>query len=192
MRSLAHLGQSVSAPDPPHDWGRPLFDLNPAALPDLPPIPDRALAELARTHKSSVTDLKKGTRSDNYFAELQSNGRLEWQGDAVLRYLISMKLLRMLEFATAGFLSEIRNRLVSNHTFSHIAWHYGLQDTLKTNPDLENRAPAMEQKTLAGTFEAYLGAVVSASGEDVLRDYVDKLLQPEVFPQLGALQRKLN
>jgi dsRNA-specific ribonuclease len=87
---------------------------------------------------------------------------------------------------------EIRNRLVSNRTFSHIAWHYGLQDTLKTNPDLKNRAPAMEQKTLANTFEAYLGAVVSASGEDVLRDYVDKLLQPEVFPQLGALQRKLN
>ncbi|BGP31160.1 hypothetical protein JCM10296v2_002924 [Rhodotorula toruloides] len=143
--------------------------------------------------ENSVTDLKKGTRSDNYLATLQSNGRLEWQGDAVLRYLISKKLLKMLEFATAGFLSvrDPQPTRLEPH-FLAIACHYGLQDTLKTNPNLKNRAPAMEQKTLANTFEAYLGAVVSASGEDVLADYVDKLLRPEVFRQLGALQEKLN
>ncbi|BGP21383.1 hypothetical protein JCM10295v2_000258 [Rhodotorula toruloides] len=36
----------------------------------------------------------------------------------------------------------------------------------------------MKQKTMANPFEAYLGTVVESSREDVVAEYVDKLIRP--------------
>ncbi|GAA5895839.1 hypothetical protein JCM5296_006680 [Sporobolomyces johnsonii] len=188
----------VSSPPPPEGWQPPPLDLEPSALPPLPPVNSRKLAHLARTHKSSGLDRMHGTHSDNYLAELGSNRRLEWEGDACLHWLVSLKLATLLENASSGDLTDIRSRITSNRTFSHLAWHYGLtQQSVIGTPQQGHVAANVGQKGAANAFEAYLGAVVEANvsnkrPERAVVDYLDKLITPKVFPQLAELRDELK
>ncbi|GAA6030708.1 hypothetical protein JCM8097_006282 [Rhodosporidiobolus ruineniae] len=185
---------------PPSHWQSALITLDPHSLPPLPPILSSTQANLARTHKSSQIDRAHGSASDNYLAELASNERLEWHGDALVRWLISDKLFKMLPYATSGFLTTIRDRLVSNRTFSHLSWHYGIVQSLITAPQPETGrriAPSEEQKTAANAFEAYLGAVLAShtnppDGIRALDTFLCSLLKPAVIPPLAALVEEFS
>ncbi|GAA5885399.1 hypothetical protein JCM6882_009602 [Rhodosporidiobolus microsporus] len=191
---------AASSSPPPTTWQPPLIPLVPSSLPPLPPILSSVQATLARTHKSLATTRYGGTKSDNLLAELDSNGRLEWYGDGILRWLITRKLYEMLPYATSGYLTTIRDRLTSNRTFSHIAWHYGLPQNLlvaSTSSPTSPSPTSQEQKTAANAFEAYIGAVLAShesveEGIKALGAYLDKFLQPSVFPPLESLIAELT
>ncbi|GAA6047516.1 hypothetical protein JCM3770_005785 [Rhodotorula araucariae] len=185
---------------PPTNWDPPLVTLITAALPPLPPVPSPDTQRLAFTHKSSLIDHKDGTRSDNYLAELGSNGRLEWLVDSLLHWLVSRQLYRLFAHASSGFLTELRGRYVSNRLWSHISWHYGLPQKFVTEPTTTRKgrlAVSLEQKTAANVFEAYLGAVIEAAGDAetgsrIVEDYIGNLFTPAVFPDLSLLITELS
>ena len=87
-------------------------------------------------------------------------------------------------------------RLTSNRTFSHLAWHYGLLDTLIMRPNqLGPRSTAEEeQRTAANAFEAHVGGVIEAHHGDTqpVSDYLRQLLQPSVFPAFVHIKQALE
>ncbi|GAA6051763.1 Proteophosphoglycan 5 [Rhodotorula toruloides] len=182
---------------PPDTWKPPPLDLNLDSLPPLPPIPDSRLERLAFTHKSLVLAGSERT-NDSYTAELESNGRLEFFGDSLLHWLVTARLYQFLGFASSHFLTEIRKRLISNSTFSHIAWQYDMDKRLQFRKPKRGRTHVgLEQKSIANAFEAYLGAVQESSTSPFapakpLVDYITALVSPEVFPILAELNVELN
>ena len=87
-------------------------------------------------------------------------------------------------------------RLTSNRTFSHLAWHYGLLDTLIMRPNqLGPRSTAEEeQRTAANAFEAHVDGLIEAHHGDTrpVYDYLRELLQPSVFPAFVHIQQALK
>ncbi|POY76658.1 hypothetical protein BMF94_0250 [Rhodotorula taiwanensis] len=180
---------------PPASWRPPSLPFVPAALPPLPPIPDATIAVRARTHKGSVTQAD-GNKRDSRHAELASNEILEWKGDAALHWLISTHLSAVLPTATSGELSDLRSRLTSNRTFSHLAWHYGLTSALFTrkNQLSDNSTAEEQQRTAANALEAHIGGLIDAHQGDVrpVSDYLRQLLLPAVFPAFLHIKRSLE
>lgn len=204
---------------PPASWRPPSLPFVPAALPPLPPIPDATIAVRARTHKGSVTQAD-GNKRDSRHAELASNEILEWKGDAALHWLISTHLSAVLPTATSGELSvrtallaildeyrcraetrlsrpqDLRSRLTSNRTFSHLAWHYGLTSALITrkNQLSDNSTAEEQQRTAANALEAHIGGLIDAHQGDVrpVSDYLRQLLLPAVFPAFLHIKRSLE
>lgn len=87
-------------------------------------------------------------------------------------------------------------RLTSNRTFAHLAWHYGLLNTLITRKNhLNERTTAEEeQRTAANAFEAHVGGLIEAHHGDTrpVSDYLRDLLQPSVFPAFAHIKRTLE
>ncbi|TNY21944.1 ribonuclease III domain-containing protein [Rhodotorula diobovata] len=191
-----HPGPSASAPVP-QGWKPPHLDIDLSALPPLPPILDHDLARLARTHKCAAFTHVNGRNSSAHLAELESNGRLEWVGDSLLTWLVAARLESMLKHANSGHLFELRKRITSNNTLSTIARHYGLGRQLILGSATVRRLPEMEQKTLANAFEAHLGGVQLSSPDgyrisEALLTYIHVFVSPQVFPQLGDIEKQLK
>ena len=83
----------------------------------------------------------------------------------------------------------MRQPLVQNLTLSHVAVHLGLHQKLKLSQKLSATADMPSQSIAADAFEAYVGALWTkdAHQPEVVREWLDALWSPEVFPSLKEI-----
>lgn len=120
-----------------------------------------ALIEEALTHSSFASENPGATH----------NERLEFFGDAVLKFVVSEYLLERFPDYDEGQLTEIRAVLVSSNALAEVAEQFNLAKYI-----LVGRGVQMRKSIVARSMEAILGAVYLDSGLPLVQNLIVRLL----------------
>ncbi|MDZ7663127.1 ribonuclease III [Thiohalophilus sp.] len=124
---------------------------------------DRLCRKLAYSFKRP--DLLEQALTHRSFGS-SNNERIEFLGDAILGYLISIELYRRFPEASEGELSRLRASLVKGETLASIATELELGDYLNLGSGELKSGGHRRRSILADAFEAIIGAVYLDSDMD--------------------------
>jgi ribonuclease-3 len=133
------------------------------------PLPDRATALAALTHKSYVNE----HRDEEGLAD---NERLEFLGDAVIDLAVSHRLMERFPSAREGELSKMRAAVVDEQGLSEMARALDLGALLRLGRGEELTGGRHKASLLADAMEAVIAAVYVASGFAPVLAIVDRFL----------------
>jgi ribonuclease-3 len=133
------------------------------------PLPDRATALAALTHKSYVNE----HRDEEGLAD---NERLEFLGDAVIDLAVSHRLMERFPAAREGELSKMRAAVVDELGLSEMARALDLGALLRLGRGEELTGGRHKASLLADAMEAVIAAVYVASGFAPVLTIVDRFL----------------
>jgi len=120
---------------------------------------DETLLETALTHRS---------------AKSNNNERMEFLGDSILSYFISIELYQRFPEATEGELSRLRASLVKGETLGKIAAELELSEYLVMGTGELKSGGYRRSSTMADAFEAIIGAIYLDGGFDAAQDFVKR------------------
>jgi len=120
---------------------------------------DEVLLQTALTHRS---------------AKSQNNERMEFLGDSILSYLISIQLYQRFPEASEGELSRLRASLVKGETLGKVASEIQLGEFLLMGSGELKSGGYRRSSTLADAFEAIIGAVYLDGGIEAASDYINR------------------
>ena len=120
------------------------------------------LAETALTHRSFGTP---------------HNQRLEWLGDAILQFEVSLLLYQQFPQLSEGGLSQLRTGLVNRDALAAIARRLMLAEHIRLGA-AEMHAGRDNTKLLADMMEAYIAAIYLDGGD--IRALLTTLLQEDI------------
>lgn len=118
--------------------------------------------------------IEEALTHSSYAAEndgVQDNERLEFFGDAVLKFIISEYLLERFPTYDEGQLTEIRSVLVSSNALAEIGASLNLGKYI-----LVGRRVSMRPSIIARSMEAILGAIYLDSGLTLVQNLIVRLL----------------
>ncbi|PSB17036.1 ribonuclease III [filamentous cyanobacterium CCP1] len=136
----------------------------------LPPFHDRALLELALTHRSYV----------NEHPEVQAhNERLEFLGDAVLNFISGNFLYKRFPYKAEGELTPLRSALVDEQQLAKFAEMLELGPLMKLGRGAEREGGRQNANLLSSTFEAIVGAYFLDTNSDIVavQNFVEPLFE---------------
>lgn len=133
---------------------------------------DISLLERATTHRSYLNEA-----SDN---SLSNNERLEFLGDAVLELIVSEYLFSTYTDKAEGELTSFRAATVRTTTLAEVSRKLGLGEFLKMSKGEEDSGGKDKDYLLANLFEAILGAIYLDKGYAVCKDYLYRVLIPQI------------
>lgn len=157
---------------------------------------DPELLQLALVHSSLLNEPLVGSEP----VAGESNERLEFLGDAVLDLIVAEYLYRRFPDMPEGRLTVSRATLVRRETLASWAEDMQLGALLRVGRG-EVQEGVISQRTLAGAFEAVVGAIYLDQGLEVARSFVEARLDPDVERLLttadltnykGLLQERLQ
>jgi ribonuclease-3 len=133
------------------------------------PLPDRALALAALTHKSYVNEHRDEQG-------LKDNERLEFLGDAVIDLAVSHRLMERFPGAREGDLSKMRAAVVDEQGLSEMARALDLGALLRLGRGEELTGGRRKASLLADAMEAVVAAVYLAAGLGAVLSTIDRFL----------------
>src|SRR6266542_6875062 len=142
------------------------------------PLPDRATALAALTHKSYVNE----HRDEQGLAD---NERLEFLGDAVIDLAVSHRLMERFPAAREGELSKMRAAVVDEQGLSEMARALDLGALLRLGRGEELTGGRQKASLLADAMEAVIAAVFVEGGLAPVLCIVDRFLG-EAFARAAA------
>ncbi|MGI6130375.1 MAG: ribonuclease III [Bacillota bacterium] len=131
---------------------------------------DQSLLLLALTHTSYAAEHQAG--------HSESNERLEYLGDAILKAVIADQLMRLLQLADEGRLSKLSAQILSGRALAEAALNLGLQHYIRLGHGEETSGGRTRRRNLAGAMEAVIGAIYSDGGFGPARDFVVRVMEP--------------
>ncbi|MDH5179931.1 MAG: ribonuclease III [Gammaproteobacteria bacterium] len=120
---------------------------------------DPTLLSTALTHRS---------------ASNHNNERMEFLGDSILSYIISIELYERFPTAQEGELSRVRASLVKGETLAKIARELSLGDFLALGSGEMKSGGFRRSSILADAYEALIGAIFLDGGLEAARNFVLK------------------
>lgn len=121
---------------------------------------DTGLLRQALTHRSAAG---------------RNNERLEFLGDAVLDFVISMAVFSARPDATEGDLSKLRSSLVKDTTLAALAQELGLGEHLVLGSGEKKTGGHRRESILADALEAIFGAAYLDKGFDAAREIIERV-----------------
>jgi ribonuclease III len=121
-------------------------------------------------------------------AQLRSNERLEFVGDAVLGFIIARRAYERFPEAAEGDLTRLRASLVREESLAMVARQIHLGDLLLLGRGEQRGGGRDNAARLADALEAVIAAVFLSCGLDRVQEVVERLLAP-LFAQTEALAR---
>lgn len=109
-------------------------------------------------------------------AQSDNNERMEFLGDAILSYIVSIELYRRFPEAKEGELSRMRASLVKGETLGKIATEIKLGDFLVMGSGELKSGGYRRSSTLADALEALIGAIYIDGGLDEASQFVKSVL----------------
>ncbi|CAF1240066.1 unnamed protein product [Adineta ricciae] len=136
------------------------------------PVTKRGVSTLFRI-------MAKKAKTCEQISEITNYERLEFLGDALLEFLVSIHLFFLFPQFDEGRLSTFRVGLIQNHFFTSLARNLCLQHFIIYNhgPDLCSHSAL--NHALANSFEALMGAIYLDGGLEI----ADKILSKILFNQ---------
>ena len=129
---------------------------------------EHRLLETALTHRSYSYEQ----------GNVPNNERLEFLGDAVLGFVVTEHIYRLLPDLDEGELTKVKNAVVSVYALADVANQIGLGEFLKLGRGEELTGGRSKINLLADGFEAVLGAVLLSSGLPAATALIDKYIFP--------------
>ncbi len=109
-----------------------------------------------------------------------NNERLEFLGDSILSYVISVDLFQRFPKIDEGGLSRLRASLVKGDTLAQLARELLLGDYLRLGPGELKSGGFRRSSILADAFEALLGAIYLDSDIGTVQRIILQLFQPRL------------
>lgn len=134
--------------------------------------------QTALTHSSYSNE--HGKRQIN-----ECNERLEFLGDSVLSILVSEYLFFKYPQLPEGELTKTRAAVVCEETLYVLANQIHLGDFLLLGRGEEQNNGRKRKSILADAFEAFLAAVYIDGGRDCAKEFLYKLIIPQIEKQLS-------
>ncbi len=140
---------------------------------------DQSLLTCAFTHRSYA--------NENGGAKGEHNERLEFLGDAILDFLSAALLYDRFPGMNEGDLTALRAAIVKGETLARFARGLGLAEHLLVSRGDDRDGGRTRVPSLAGAFEAIVGALYIDQGLNAAREFACRFLAPEIE---CALERK--
>jgi ribonuclease III len=138
---------------------------------------DKRLYQYALTHRSYVHQHKKNKKEDQ-------QERLEFFGDAVLKFIVSYYLMHKFPKMEEGKLTKIRARIISDRSLASVALVLNL-DRFVFISDSEKAFDGHQRPSLlSDTFEAILGALYLDKGIDYTLDWMQHIIEDNMVEYL--------
>ncbi|BAW95687.1 ribonuclease III [[Synechococcus] sp. NIES-970] len=136
----------------------------------LPPFRRSPLLLQALTHRSFANEQSE---------ETADNERLEFLGDAVLKFIMGKLLYERYPDFQEGELSRLRASLENNrHQLAEFAQGLGLDQVLRLGKGAEKEGARQNPEILSNTFEAIVGAYFLDAGIEATIAFVEDLVIP--------------
>lgn len=136
----------------------------------LPQIKDKKLLEEALTHRSSLNESKE---------KIPSNERLEFLGDSILSFVVSIYLFKEYPDFNEGKLTNLRSLLVNTKMLAILAKECDLGSLLRLSKGEEESGGRNNPSLLADSFEAFLGALYLDQGIEAVKKFIDTTVIPQ-------------
>jgi ribonuclease-3 len=133
---------------------------------------DEGLLRTALTHPSYANEHPE--------ANLETNERLEFFGDAVIGLVVASDLYHRFPATEEGRLTEWRAQLVCGPTLARVGERLGLGDWLLLGRGEETTGGRGRERNLARSFEALVGALMLDQGLPETRDFIRRALADEL------------
>jgi len=148
---------------------------------------DQTLVRRALTHKSFAPS--SGVEAQD--ATLH-NERYEFFGDAILSFLTTELLLGRYPEAHEGFLSKVKNHLVSKSHLNLVARHLSLGDYLLLGKGEELTGGRAKQRLLGNAMEALIAAIYIDGAMESARNFVNRFVIAEFDKTVGQAEEARN
>src|SRR5215467_5972463 len=133
---------------------------------------DRTLLERALTHHSCCPET----------AIRDSYDTLEFLGDAILGAHVVEYIFRMVPGASEGEMTALKSEVVSRRVLARIGQTLGLFPYIRVDvANLRTFNERSRDSLCADVLEAIVGAIHIDQGPEVVRDFVARLILPEVL-----------
>lgn len=142
---------------------------------------DSELLALALVHSSLLNEASGEMEPDTE----ESNERLEFLGDAVLDLIVADYLYMRFPEMSEGRLTVSRATLVRRETLARWAEDLKLGNLLRVGRG-EIQDGVASQRTLAGAFEAVLGALYLDQGFEAARTFIHDILDADIDQLLAT------
>jgi ribonuclease III len=109
----------------------------------------------------------------------RDNERLEFLGDAVLNFLVTVRLSEAFPRLEEGDLSRARARLVTAAHLSQVAQHLELGRYLRLGRGEEHSGGRNKSTLRVDALEALLAAIYRDGGMEAARSFVERFVLPE-------------
>ena len=136
---------------------------------------DIGLLRQAMIHRSYLNEVNEVNEAD-----LESNERLEFLGDAVLGAVVARHLYTDFPGAGEGWMTVARSQLVRNETLGRVGRDLGLGECLLMGAGIANDGARERLSVLSRALEATFGAVWLDGGDDAVRDVILGLLEDSI------------
>jgi len=132
---------------------------------------DKSLFDQALTHRSWVNEHpnKRGT-----------NERLEFLGDAILEFIVSVELYKQFKKKEEGYLTALRANLVNTTNLAQAAKKLNLGKHLFLSKGEEETGGRDNPSLLADTMEAVIGAIYLDSGLTKTKEFINKYVLVDI------------
>ncbi len=114
------------------------------------------------------------------------NEQLEFLGDAVLNFLVSVHLADVFPESPEGKLSRARARLVAAAHLSKVAAKLGLGDYLRLGRGEEKTGGRAKRALRVDALEAIVAALYRDGGLDAAWQFIERFVLPEDLPGSAA------
>lgn len=136
----------------------------------LPSFKRSPLLTQALTHRSFANE---------QLAEVEDNERLEFLGDAVLKFVMGKLLYERYPQFREGELSRLRASLENNrHQLASFAQELGLDKLLRLGKGAEKEGARQNPEILSDAFEAVVGAYFLDAGIEAAIAFIESLIIP--------------
>jgi len=133
---------------------------------------NRDLLRQALVHRSYLNEAQGFT--------LGSNERLEFLGDAILSFIVTVDLYQRYPSQPEGELTSLRAALVRLETLGRVAADLQLGDYLLMSRGEEHSGGRTRVTLLGRAFEALIGAIYLDQGLARASDFVARFIEPEL------------
>lgn len=129
------------------------------------------LLKQALTHRSWVNenDKSRGT-----------NERLEFLGDAILEFVVSLSIYNKFKDKEEGYLTALRSNLVNTKNLNLVAQKLGLGQEIFLSKGEEDGGGRNNPSLLADTVEAIIGAIYLDGGIEKVKEFINQNILVDV------------
>jgi ribonuclease-3 len=110
----------------------------------------------------------------------ESNERLEFLGDTIIKCVVSEYLFRRYYEEDEGFLTRIKTKIEDKDSLARYAKRLGLDHFLIISKQMEENHGRNSHKFLEDCFEAFMGALYLDLGFDICKQFMNIILETEV------------
>ncbi len=138
---------------------------------------DERLYLYALTHRSYAHQKKKQKREDQ-------QERLEFFGDAVLKFVVSYYLMHKFPHMEEGMLTKIRARIISDRSLAKLGLELNLNDYVLVSESEKAFNGQKRPALLSDTFEAILGAMFLDKGIEYTQEWFSDIVETHMSDYL--------